>query len=196
MDQDALSGVNLTELPNVGPIKPGGLSSGAIAGIAVGSVIAVSFFPFNAKKNIKNMACYLQGLLLVGTYVFFMCKKPRKQKKLEEHKPESMEVDWDAIENKYEETSQAKYAGQWPVVNTEGSSTVRNSKDIAVGPIRKAAMNMPVNVPTNVSVNVPDGASVNVPDGVSANLPDITTWNHRRNVYQPQLLIKPDSSDF
>jgi hypothetical protein len=143
-----------------------------------------------------------------------MCKKRRKQKKLEEHKSELMEVDWDAIENKYEETSQTKYAGQWPVslVNTEGPSTVRNSKDIAVGPIQKTAMNMPVNVPTNVSVNVPDGASVNVPDGasvnvpdgasvnvpdgVSASLPDITTSNNRRNVYQPQLLIKPDGPDF
>jgi hypothetical protein len=143
------------------------------------------------------MACYLQGLILVGTYVFFMCKKRRKQKKLEEHKSESMEVDWDAIENKYEETSQAKYAGQWPVsvVNTEGSSTVRNSKDIAVSPIRKAAMDMPVNLSTNISVNVPDGASVNVPDGVSANLPDIATGNHRPNAYKPELLIKPDGSD-
>jgi hypothetical protein len=135
-----------------------------------------------------------------------MCKKRRKQNKLEEHKSELMEVDWDAIENKYEEMPQAEYAGQWPVslVNTEGPSTVRNSKDIAVGPIRKTAMDMPVNVPTNVSVNVPDGASVNVPDGasinvpdgVSANLPDITTSNHRRNVYQPQVLIKPDDPDF
>jgi hypothetical protein len=60
MNQDVLSGVNLTDLPNADPIKPGGLTSGAVAGIAVGSVIAVRFFLFNAKKKkFKNMACFL-----------------------------------------------------------------------------------------------------------------------------------------